>query len=334
MILQRLSEHYDRLIGHRETSMQLARPGFSWQKISFCVVLNADGQLQSFQSLLESAGKRPIPRQMLVPGETKPSGSGINPGLLWDNSAYMLGFKAGDTTPKRTRESFEAFRKRHLEMRPQINHPWFEAVCSFLKTWSPEQAGEYSGDLKEVIQNFGVFRIAGEQRFVHEVVGPGGEIEASPRLGTCLVTGCEGAAIARLHEPKIKGVNGSQGVGALLVSFNAAAYESYGKNQSYNAPVSSEAVFKYTNALNYLLRQDERRILLGDATFVFWAEKASEVEEFFSDLFGNARSVGEGEGAAEDRERLRQTRQFLTQLRDGTAATDAITDENETRIFI
>ena len=47
--------------------------------------------------------------------------------------------------------------------------------------------------------------------------------------------------IARLHEPKIKGVAGAQSAGALLVSFNAPAYESYGKSQSYNAPVGAAA---------------------------------------------------------------------------------------------
>jgi CRISPR-associated protein Csd1 len=137
-----------------------------------------------------------------------------------------------------------------------------------------------------------------------------------------------------LHEPKIKGVNGSQGAGALLVSFNASAYESYDKNQSYNAPVSSDAAFKYTNALNYLLRQNERRILLGDATIVFWAEQPTELEKFISDLFGNTPRESEKQSAVEDRERVRQARQFLTQLRDGTETTEAIAKDNKTSFFI
>jgi len=55
--------------------------------------------------------------------------------------------------------------------------------------------------------------------------------------------------IARLHEPKIKGVADAQPGGALLVSFNASAYESYGKSQSYNAPVGAAITDKYTKAL-------------------------------------------------------------------------------------
>jgi CRISPR-associated protein Csd1 len=239
-----------------------------------------------------------------------------------------------DKNPERTRESFEAFRKRHLELEPQVNHPWFSAVCSFLKNWSPEKALDHSKELEEITQNFGVFRISGERKFVHDVIGPLSTNEDSPLIGACLVTGREGSVIARLHEPKIKGVNGSQGAGALLVSFNASAYESYDKNQSYNAPVSSDAAFKYTNALNYLLRQNERRILLGDATIVFWAEQPTELEKFISDLFGNTPRESEKQSAVEDRERVRQARQFLTQLRDGTETTEAIAKDNKTSFFI
>ena len=55
--------------------------------------------------------------------------------------------------------------------------------------------------------------------------------------GICLVTG-ERAEIARIHRG-IKGVPGAQSSGAALVSFNAPAFESYGKEQSYNAPVGT-----------------------------------------------------------------------------------------------
>jgi len=335
MILQRLAEHYDRLASNRGTAGEIAPPGFSWQKISFCVVLQPDGRFQSLQALLEPEGNRLLPRQMLVPGEAKSSGSGLNPGLLWDNSMYMLGFKADDSKPDRTRASFEAFRKRHLETEKRVSHPWFTAVCSYLRSWSPQQALQYAEQLKECTQNFGVFRIVGERQFVHEAVGLiTVENDALPQLGTCLVTGQHGIPIARLHEPKIKGVRGSQSAGALLVSFNDEAYESYGKSQSYNAPVGAKTTFKYANALNRLLDpRNGRRILIGDSTVVFWAEKATTLEDVVSDLFGNE-PISNCNEVPEARERLRQTRQFLTQLRDATEATKAIDEENAIRFFI
>ena len=66
------------------------------------------------------------------------------------------------------------------------------------------------------------------------------------------------------------------------MSFNAPSFESYGKEQSYNAPVGKYAEFAYTTALNYLLDQREHVIRLGDSMIVFWAESG---EEEYQDFF-------------------------------------------------
>ena len=57
-------------------------------------------------------------------------------------------------------------------------------------------------------------------------------------VGQCLVTG-ERDHIARIH-PLIKGVFGAQSSGASLVGFNIDSACSYGRSQSYNAPVGKE----------------------------------------------------------------------------------------------
>jgi CRISPR-associated protein Csd1 len=108
-----------------------------------------------------------------------------------------------------------------------------------------------------------------------------GSTDASVVEGLCLVTGRIGR-VAATHEPQIKGVNGQQPGGALLVSFNAKAYESFGREQSFNAPVSDSAAFQYCTALNHLLRQGGGKIQIGDATTVYWTESPSPMEEFFS----------------------------------------------------
>ena len=84
--------------------------------------------------------------------------------------------------------------------------------------------------------------------------------------GICLATG-EKTEIARIHRG-IKGVPGAQTSGAALVSFNAPAFESYGKEQSYNAPVGKYAEFAYTTALNYLLSNRDKTFQLGDSMVV------------------------------------------------------------------
>jgi CRISPR-associated protein Csd1 len=348
MILQRLAEHYDRIAASGNENSQLAPPGFSRQKISFCIVLEPDGRLNAIQSMQQQSGKALVARPMLLPGQGKPPGQGLNPCFLWDNAAYMLGWVlAPDPAPKKREKqevraslAFEAFRGRHLTMEAQIAHPAFTAVCAFLRDWNPDKATEVEETLLKVATNFGVFRIAGEMQYVHELVvlqfePEDGEVEleSGDEQGTCLVSGVR-ERIARLHEPKIKGVAGAQSSGALLVSFNAASYESYGKSQSYNAPVSEEAAFRYTNALNHLLERRDRRISLGDSTLVFWADHASVLEDCLSEFFADPAPTGDAV-VEEDQERLRQAKVLLTQLRDGTGETKIDTnDGRSTKFFL
>jgi CRISPR-associated protein Csd1 len=147
-----------------------------------------------------------------------------------------------------------------------------------------------------------------------------------------LVTGRE-EPIATLHEPKIKGVAGAQSSGALLVSFNARAYESFGKEQGDNAPVGSTAVFKYANALNYLLNRSDRRFSLGDATVVFWAERPTKLEEVADAVWGGL-PPPKPDAPPEDRERVEQVKLFLSQLRAGHAGGEAIEADSGVGFYV
>lgn len=339
MILQRLAEHYDRLVASGNKETQLAPPGFSLQKISFCVVLEPDGRLNQFQSMQQQKGRVLVATPMVVPGQGKPSGQSLNPCFLWDNASYLLGWSSGPEKASRAALAFEAFRRRHLDVEAQIAHPAFSAVCSFLRSWSPEQAQEHAELLSEIATNFGVFRIAGDMKYLHELIAVlpeagewGTSAEAGEAHRMCLVSGAMDE-IARLHEPKIKGVAGAQSSGALLVSFNASAFESYGKSQSYNAPVGAATTFKYANALNHLLDRRDRRVSLGDTTVVFWADHPNLLEDCLSELFSET-LPDEGRTVEEDQERVRQARLLLTQLRDGTRATQIADDGVPTRFFL
>ncbi|MGQ0712166.1 MAG: type I-C CRISPR-associated protein Cas8c/Csd1 [Gemmatimonadaceae bacterium] len=329
MILQRLAEHYDRLAADPRETSRLPKRGYSLQKVSFCVVLNRDGALQQIESLLDAGRGRAIPRQLLVPGESKPTGSGVNPGFLWDNAEYVLGLpkdeaRAGDDRYlARVDQSFRALRDRHLALADEIPSDSFRAVCEFLRQWDPLRALPRLPDLRDLVSHFGVFRMAGAQQYVHDdpavraywARGQAASDGEEKVEGTCLVTGAR-TELARLHEPKIKGVSGAQSSGALLVSFNEDAYTSYGRDQSYNAPVGEEAAFKYAAALNWLLGEQNRRIQLGDATAVFWAERPTSLEGFVSELLGGAPPSNDS-AAPEDERRREQVRLFLSQVRAG-----------------
>ena len=196
--------------------------------------------------------------------------------------------------PERVTEQHAAFRAR-IENLPQsaLDDPGVQAVLRFLASMGrarleAEPAWADALEAKAVIS----FRLHGELDLVCQrprVVSAALNVntdEDAP-LAMCLVTG-DTAPVERLHAA-IKGVWGAQTAGANIVSFNARAFESYGKTerQGENAPVGKAAAFAYTTALNHLLRKDSsQRIQVGDASTVFWAERDSALESAPADIFG------------------------------------------------
>ena len=81
--------------------------------------------------------------------------------------------------------------------------------------------------------------------------------------------------------PSIKNVAGAQSSGAALVSFNAPAFCSYGKEQSLNAPTGKYAAFAYPTALNHLLSDRDHVWRVGDATVVCWARDGGSAYQNF-----------------------------------------------------
>lgn len=353
MILQALNDLYERLAD--DASYELPRPGYSTQKVSFCVVIKPDGTLVDIQDARISrtettkAGKEKttqFSRPVLVPGQAKPPGQGLNPCLLWDNSGYMLGYKTDDKNPARTAEACDEFRKKHVALEKELNVPDFSAVCRFLESWSPEKALEYKTKLDDfAATGFGVFQIQGATNYVHQMPeikewwAKQQETKTPDLIAQCLVTG-DVLPIAQTHQPVIKGVNGAQPGGALLISFNMTAVDSYGhdKQQGYNSPVSQTAVFNYANALNTMLggpQSRRHRVIIGDATTVFWTEKPTAAESLFADfLQGNEIADQAGE-AAQDQALATRLRLFLEILRQGGGAElTKLGDDPQTKFFI
>lgn len=315
MILPSLVNLYDRLAADPESD--IAPPGYSRQQVSFVVVLSPDGTLVDIvdnrRVVTDAKGKTKLVQSpMLVIGQSKPSGQGINPCFLWDNAAYMLGWKADDPKPERTLECFAAFRDAHLARRSDIEDDGYAAVCRFLERWQP-QAFEPTPEQAEALGSFGVFRIDGEQKYVHErptidawykqtlATADDQRVGSTTALTPSLTTG-QPARIARLHEPKIKGVWGAQSSGATLVSFNQDAFESYGKSQGANAPVAEQDAFKYCTALNTLLASPGRRTQIADATVVWWTD--APVDDLTDDLIASFMTGATAAESKADAERL------------------------------
>lgn len=280
MILQNLAEYYENLVLQEKVS----KSGWCQAKVSHAIELNEDGTIKAIISKKkeEERGKKKIwvPVLLNVP-EMVTRSSGVSSNFLCDNAKYFLGID-GDGIQKRTIECFESAKERHLMLLEEANGKMARAICLFFKNWKPECADENLS----VKEHWDELNEGGNLIFCMKAIYAQDEKEIQDiweeylkkqkqgKQGICLVTG-QRAEIARIHRG-IKGVPGAQSSGAALVSFNAPAFESYGKEQSYNAMVGKYAEFAYTTALNYLLNQSEYKFALGDSMIVFWAESGQE----------------------------------------------------------
>lgn len=333
MILQRLVNYYDRLASDPNDPM--TPPGFSREKISFALVIAPNGSSAELIDVRDQQGKKFFPTIMAVPDRGGRSGTSLKPNFLWDNTGYVLG-RDTKGNAERSRQVSESFRDFHLKMAEIIEDEELAAVAKFLAGWSPDRAETFPLFPEAIDKNI-VFRIKGKTHFVHQSPAVVRQWKAPVPEGETIVTGQsliggDIGPIARLH-PMISGVKDAQTMGAAIASFNLDAFTSYGLEQTYNAPVSIQDAFKYTTALNRLLENRHRRIQLGDATVVFWAERPTMLEDVADAVFGDA-PPPKPDAPAEDIERARQVRTFLTQIRDGHAAGQTISPDSEVGFYV
>ena len=292
MILQALAKHYENLAAEGKVSKE----GWCEAKVSYAIELMPDGKVKGFISLKteEERGKKKVwvSTTRMVPQMVTRS-SGVSSNFLCDNSKYMLGFDK-DGSSKRVLECFQAAKEKHLELLEQAEGEMAASIKAFFETWNPEKEEEKlkESEIWEALTDGGnlIFYMNGceaqEDEEIKELWNEkqnSCDGEEGGNTGICLVTGKK-AEISRIHRT-IKGVPGAQSSGAALVSFNAPAFESYGKEQSYNAPVGKYAEFAYTTALNYLLSQRNYTFQLGDTMVVYWAENGQKA---YQDVFSFA----------------------------------------------
>ena len=347
--LRALDALYDRLAS--DARYDLARPGYSTQKVSFCVVLNPDGSLSAIQDERDTSGKKPLARLLTLPGQAKPSGQGLNPCFLWDNSAYLLGYKTPDKDPEKARKeaeraalAFEAFRERHLALESTLADPGFTAACAFLRSWTPARALEHKAQLDDfAATGFGVFRLVGEKAYIHDrpalrAYWERTALAADPDAarGQCLLSGEPEQPLAKLVEPAIKGVSGAQSSGAKIISFNCDSFTSYGKEQALNSPISQASAFRHATALNALLSGPQsrlHRVQIGDATTVFWTGQPTAVESLFAAFLDG--HTPDDDTVSQDETLREKLRTFLEVLREGGGRTlGRLADDAATPFYV
>lgn len=286
MIIQALNEYYERLIGNPQEDIPLR--GFSRRGVSFVLIIAKDGTLVDINDIRDERKKA---KQMIMPAAViRTRNANQKPNFLCDSAKFVLGYDMKDI--KSGVEAHDNFCKLHKEIGDSIQDEGMQAVLKFLTKWKPEHfksspCHKYQEDM--VTANI-TFKLESQPReYIHDRLAVknawlkhyfGG---STKYVAMCLVTGKK-EQIAQLHDG-IKGVaNPTHPVGA-IVSFNQDSFCSYNKEQSFNAPVSKEAMFNYTTTLNHLLRKESRqKIQIGDATTVFWAEGQTPAVGFLKDI--------------------------------------------------
>ena len=242
MILQSLVAYYTRRAASADDSRRLPSYGLEEKEIPFVIEIDDEGQLVQLRDTRQPDGKRLRAKRFLVPqGEKKTSGVRAN--LLWDSAEYVVGL-GRDRKGSAELSPAQAFRQRIAELPdPAAIDPGIRAVMLALDRadWSVLSASPAWPEIQETNPLMSFARLADAGELVCQrpaVIEAALTPTAAEAEGWCLVEGRH-MAIARLH-PVIKGVKDAQTSGANIVSFNARAFESYGKTdkQGENAPVS------------------------------------------------------------------------------------------------
>jgi len=294
MILKALYDYYQAMaeLG------KVAPSGMEWKAIPFIIVIDEDG---TFRRAIDTRDKEhKLGQEYLVAKAKGRSGSksyAISQ-ILWDHSGYVLGMPTDDSEEKLVMapKQHEAFKQELTKLRELFpENKGFEAIELFYEKYEGQKEGELSDlfevevkDLSNIIpedilleikKKVGAnisFQLSTESdpnqlisshRDIRSYLA-GSTGEEGEEMGRCLVTGEKGT-IARLHG----GISlfGAQ-ANATLISFQKfSGYDSYGKEQGLNAPISQPASDAIISGLNMLLEKDKNtNYRIGETTFVFW----------------------------------------------------------------
>ena len=285
MILKALYDYYNK-------NGNLPKKGLEFKEIGFLLVLNRKGNFIRFEDRrIDNKHAQEFLVKKSVGRTSAPKAN-----YLYDNSSYVFGYSdKGDDSTK----YFNEFKSKVEAIHNVFpNSPDLKAIYAFYQNDRETIIKALEGDSlwSEVVKNLNKkfstfsFLIEGDTKIVaekQEFLSLSDEQECMDGK-ICLISGNKSHIVETTAATMIPGSQAT----AKLVSFQVkSGYDSYGKNKGNNAPISEEAEFAYTTALNYMLRSDSRnKFLIGNRTFVFWASKNDEVgkqaEECIWDMFG------------------------------------------------
>lgn len=312
MILQALYEYYHRC-------GNLPRMGMELKEIGFLIVIDKEGHFLRFED--RRIDKKQAQSFLVKKHVGRTSALAAN--YLYDNSGYVFGYsEKGDVMAQY--QTFKDKVKSIFEANPDNED--LNAVYKFYQQEQPSILDQMQKDSlwPEIEKNLNKkystfsFLLEGDTRIVaekEELLNLLDE-EKTDEGQICLVTGHKGKT-ARIHTRIPLQGNAF----TTLVSFQEdSGYDSYGKEKGFNAPISEEAEFAYTTALNHLLESNSRnKFVVGSRTFLFWASKNDEAgaqaEESIFNMFGFS------DDEDDPNRRIEQVRKVFTSIYSGSLKT-------------
>lgn len=277
MILKALYDYYQR------SGEEVAPLGLEYKQIGFIIVLDKDGHFLRFED--RRLDKKSAQQFLVMKSVGRSSAPVAN--YLYDNSQYVFGYSdKGDLDSMR--KYFDTFKSKVAEiygMYPE--NKAIQAVFAFYQqepsamVEAMQQDALWDDIAKNLNKKYSTFsflidgdtEIVASKRDLMNLATPEDTVEGK----LCLVTGKHSKTLEVTTATMIPGSQAT----AKLVAFQVnSGYDSYGKTKGNNAPISEDAEFAYTTALNHMLRPDSHnKFMVGNRTFLFWASSASEASK-------------------------------------------------------
>lgn len=274
MILKALYDYYQR------SGEEVAPLGLEYKQIGFIIVLDKDGHFLRFED--RRLDKKSAQQFLVMKSVGRSSAPVAN--YLYDNSQYVFGYSdKGDLDSMR--KYFDTFKSKVAEIYEMYpENKAIQAVFAFYQqepsamVEAMQQDALWDDIAKNLNKKYSTFsflidgdtEIVASKRDLMNLVTPEYTVEGK----LCLVTGKHSKTVEVTTATMIPGSQAT----AKLVAFQVnSGYDSYGKTKGNNAPISEDAEFAYTTALNHMLRSDSHnKFMVGNRTFLFWASSASQ----------------------------------------------------------
>lgn len=308
MILKALYDYYNRCEG-------LSAKGLEQKEIGYLIVIDKDGTFVRIESRMKD---KKTAQTFLVLQTIKRSGRKYAPNILWDNYEYVIG--GADESAKK----HDTFIRMIEKLKEQVSSDrYLNAISEFYKKNEKlediikndvlyEEMHKSKKNISFLLQ--GESKIAAENERVWNLILSQSADDGI--YGICLVTGKKDS-VARLHTT----IKLTKDTGPLVSFKTDRGYDSYGKEQGYNAQISGDAEFAYTTALNAMLQKgSHNKFSVGNRTFVFWAssnsEAAEQTEGSLFDLLGYTEEEVDDPNA-----KIEQVRKVFTAIYSGSLKT-------------